>query len=149
MQSDAATVQEYLDSLPADRREAVAAVRDTINAHLPDGYEEVMAWGMITWQIPLADYPDTYNKKPLVFASLASQKRHLAVYLMSLYADSDDEAWFRQQYDEAGLKLDMGKSCVLFRSLDDVLLPAVAGAVARVPAAAFIDRYEQARAIKR
>lgn len=146
MQSDAATVQEYLDNLPADRREAVATVRDTINAHLPDGYEEVMEWGMISWQIPLADYPDTYNKKPLCFASLASQKNHLAVYLMGLYSESEDEAWFRQQYADAGLKLDMGKSCIRFKTLDDVHLPAIAGAIERVPPAAFIDRYEQTRA---
>lgn len=149
MKSQAATVDEYLQGLPEDRRGIVAAVRDAINARLPDGYEEVMEWGMITWQIPLADYPDTYNKKPLCIASLASQKNHLAVYLMGLYAESDDEAWFRQQYADAGMALDMGKSCVRFKGLDEVLLPAVAGAIERIPPAKLIANYETARGLTR
>jgi hypothetical protein len=82
MQSSAATIEEYLASLPDDRRHAVSTVRDAINKHLPDGYAEQMDWGMISWVVPLSDYPDTYNKKPLCFAALASQKNHLAVYLL-------------------------------------------------------------------
>ncbi|MGI9584813.1 MAG: DUF1801 domain-containing protein, partial [Acidimicrobiia bacterium] len=81
MRSDATSVDQYLAELPDDRRAAIETVRDTILANLPDGYEEAMNWGMITYQVPLATYPDTYNGKPLMYAALASQKHHMAVYL--------------------------------------------------------------------
>ncbi len=145
MKSDAATVEEYLDSLPPERREAISTLRDVINAHLPDGYVEQMEWGMVTWVVPLEDYPDTYNKRPLSYVSLASQKNHLAVYLMGLYTDGPEETWFRQQYAERGMKLDMGKSCVRFRTLDEVPLDVLGEVVAKIPAGEFIARYEAAR----
>ena len=138
-------MDEYLAELPDDRRATVSAVRDVVNAHLPNGYEETMEWGMVTWVVPLRDYPDTYNGKALSYVSLASQKNHLSIYLMGLYADSPDEAWFRGQYAERGLKLDMGKSCVRFTSLDELPLDVVGEAVARVPVAEFIARYEASR----
>ena len=89
MQSDATSVAEYLAELPADRRAAIEAVRQTILANLPEGYEEAMNWGMITYQVPLARYPDTYNGQPLAYAALASQKNHMAVYLTGIYADDE------------------------------------------------------------
>ena len=85
MRSNASTVAQYLSELPTDRREAVEAVRQTILDNLPPGYEEVMNWGMITYQVPLETYPDTYNGKPLMYAALASQKNHMAVYLTGIY----------------------------------------------------------------
>ena len=145
MKSDAATVEEYLDSLPPDRREAISTLRDVINANLPDGYVEQMEWGMVTWVVPLEDYPDTYNERPLSYISLASQKNHLAVYLMSLYAGGPEETWFRQQYAERGMKLDMGKSCVRFRTLEEVPLDVLGEVVGKVPAGEFVARYEEAR----
>ena len=145
MRSNASTVEEYLAELPDDRRAAVSTVRDVVNAHLPDGYEETMEWGMVTWVVPLRDYPDTYNGKALPYISLASQKNHLAIYLMALYTGSADEQWFRGQYAERGMKLDMGRSCVRFTSLEEVPLDVVGEAVARVPVAELIARYEASR----
>jgi hypothetical protein len=145
MESSAATVEEYLASLPDDRRETVSTVRDVINKHLPDGYAEQMDWGMISWVVPLADYPDTYNKKPLCFAALASQKNHLAVYLMGVYQDGLEESWFRQQYADRGLKLDMGKSCVRFRKLEELPLDVLGEVIAMTPVDEFIGRYEDSR----
>jgi hypothetical protein len=145
MHSDAASVEEYLANLPDDRRTAVAAVRDTVNAHLPDGYVETMAHGMIAWVIPLQDYPDTYNGQPLGIAALASQKNHMALYLMGLNASAPEIAWFRQQYAERGMKLDMGKSCVRFKRLDQVPLDVVGEVIAKIPPALYIERYEVAR----
>ena len=145
MRSDATTVEEYLAELPEDRRAVVSAVRDVVNDHLPDGYEEAMEWGMVTWAVPLSHYPDTYNGKALPYVSLASQKNHLSLYLMALYSGSDEEVWFRRAYAERGLKLDMGKSCVRFTSLDQVPLDVVGEAVARIPVADFIVRYESAQ----
>jgi len=149
MQSNAATVEEYLAGLPDARREIVSRVRDTVNAHLPEGYVEQIDWGMISWVVPLEEYPDTYNGKPLVYAALASQKNHLSVYLMGLYSDGPEESWFREQYTERGLRLDMGKSCVRFKSLDEVPLDVLGGAIEKIPVGEYIARYELARASRR
>ncbi len=144
--SAATTVDDYLAALPDDRRGVISTVRDVINQHLPEGYVEAMDYGMISWRIPLTEYPDTYNGKPLCYVSLASQKHHMAVYLMGLYADHGDEAWFRQQYADRGLKLDMGKSCVRFRRLEELPLDVLGAVVARTPPGEYIARYEAARA---
>jgi hypothetical protein len=146
MRSDATLVEEYLDDLPDERREAISAVRDVVNEHLPEGYEEVISHGMISWVIPLEDYPDTYNGQPLGVAALASQKNYMSLYLMGVYADEGLEDWFRAQYAERGLKLDMGKSCVRFKRLDQVPLDVVGEVIRRVPPDAYIARYEAARA---
>lgn len=146
MQSDAASVEEYLAGLPDDRRTAISAVRDAVNANLPAGYVETMTFGMIGWVIPLEDYPNTYNKQPLAIASLASQKNHMALYLMGLYSEGPELAWFEQQYVDRGMKLDMGKSCVRFKRLDQVPLDVVGEVIAKIPPATYIERYEAARA---
>jgi len=146
MRSDATLVEEYLDELPDDRRTAISAIRDVVNENLPDGYEEAMSFGMIGWGIPLADYPDTYNGQPLGVAALASQKNHMALYLMGIYADAGLEEWFRAQYAERGLKLDMGKSCVRFKRLDQVPLDVVGEVIRRVPPATYLAQYEASRA---
>jgi hypothetical protein len=85
MKTQAATVKEYLELLPEDRRAAISAVRNEILKNLPKGYEEVINWGMITYQIPLERYPNTYNGQPLCYAALASQKNHMAVYLTCVH----------------------------------------------------------------
>ena len=145
MKSDAATVDEYLDSLPPDRRDAIATVRDTVRANLPDGYEEAMNWGMITYQIPLDVYPDTYNGRPLMYAGLASQKNHMALYLSNVYGDPDLESSFREAYEAAGKKLDMGKSCVRFKRLDDLPLDVIGDTIAATSVDRMIDIAQQAR----
>jgi len=145
MKSEATTVEQYLAGLPEDRREAISAVRDVVNEHLPEGYVETMTYGMIGWVIPLEDYPETYNGQPLAIASLASQKNHMAIYLMGLYSDEPELEWFQQQYAERGLKLDMGKSCVRFKRLDQVPLDVLGEVIAKVPPARYIERYETAR----
>lgn len=146
MHSDATSVEEYLAGLPDDRRTAISAVRDVVNANLPDGYVEGMASGMIGWAIPLEVYPNTYNGRPLGIAALASQKNHMALYLMGLYSSEPELEWFRQQYADRGLKLDLGKSCLRFKRLEDVPLDVIGEAIARVPPASYIERYEAARA---
>ena len=145
MRSDAATVEEYLASLPEGRQEAISAVRSVILDRLPDGYEEEMRWGMISYEVPLAIQPDTYNGKPLMYAALASQKRHMAVYLTNVYADGSVEGWFRERYLATGKRLDMGKSCVRFRKLDDLPLELVGEAIARTPVAEFVELYRASR----
>jgi uncharacterized protein YdhG (YjbR/CyaY superfamily) len=146
MGSDVSTVQEYLDNLEPDRREVVSAVREVINAAMPDGYEEGIAFGMIGWSVPLERYPDTYNGQPLGYLALAAHKRYYSLYLNALYAGSVDEAEFRRRWEASGRKLDMGKSCLRFRKLEDLDLDLIAETVAGTPADAYIARYEQARA---
>ncbi len=145
MRSDATTVEQYLAELPDDRRATVAAVRGTIVAHLPDGFVEGMQYGMIGYYLPLERYPDTYNGEPLGIASLANQKRHVSLYLMGIYANDDDARWFKERWEATGTRLDMGTSCVRFRTLADVPLEVVGEAIARTSVEEFIAAYEQAR----
>jgi hypothetical protein len=147
MQSDATTVDAYLAELPEDRRGALSTLRDLIRANLPAGYDEIMQYGMISYVIPLATYPDTYNGQPISYIGLASQKRHMALYLNGVYSDA--EADFRARYEATGKKLDMGKSCVRFTALDQLPLEVVAEEVARVEPAQLLAHYEDARASSR
>ena len=133
MRSEVTTVEEYLAALPAERREAIEAVRATVLDRLPEGYEEVMNWGMITYQVPLEVYPDTYNKQPLMFAALASQKNHMAVYLTGIYISDDARDEFEAAYKATGKRLDVGKSCVRFRKLEDLPLDLIGETIASVP----------------
>jgi hypothetical protein len=145
VQSAATTVDEYLSELPDDRRAVVRAVRDVVLAHLPDGYEETMRWGMISYEIPLTRYPETYNGQPLSYAGLASQKRHFALYLNGVYSDPDGEATFSARYRATGKKLDMGKSCVRFKQLDDLPLDLIGEVIAGTSVEQLIARYEASR----
>ncbi len=144
--SKAATVEAYLQELPEERREVVAAVRALVNQYMPQGYVETMNWGMISWEIPLARYPATYNKQPLGYVALAAQKNHYALYLMGVYADSQNEKDLRQAYARSGRKLDMGKSCLRFGKTDDLLMEEVGAIIASMPVDACIAHYEASRA---
>jgi uncharacterized protein YdhG (YjbR/CyaY superfamily) len=144
MQSDATTVADYLAELPADRRAALEAVRQTILAHLPAGYEEAMNWGMITYQVPLARYPTTYNGQPLAYAALAAQKNYMAVYLLGIYMDDEARQQFEAAYRATGKRYDVGKSCVRFRKLDDLPLALIGESVAAFSVDQFIARAEKA-----
>ena len=143
--SDAVTPQDYLAELPEHRSVFVAAIRQAVLDGLPAGYEEAMSWGMLSYEVPLSRYPNTYNGKPLSYAALASQKNYVSLYLMGVYGDADAEKWFHGRFEASGKKLDMGKSCVRFKSLDDVPLDLVSDVVARLPVEAFLARYEEAR----
>ena len=145
MRSDAETVDEYLDSLPEDRRDQVGQVREVILENLPDGYVETMNWGMISYEIPLEAYPNTYNGKPLNYAALASQKNYMAVYLSGVYGVEGKEEPFREAYVATGKKLDMGVSCVRFKSIDDLPLELIGDTIASLSPEEFIDGYEKAR----
>jgi hypothetical protein len=144
-QSSAETVEEYLAELPEERRKAIAAVRQVILEHLPKGYEETMQYGMIAYVVPLERYPETYNTHPLAYVALASQKNYMSLHLTNIYGDSEAERWFVDRYKETGKRLDMGKSCVRFRKLDDLPLDLVGDAVQRTSVEQFIKIYEASR----
>jgi hypothetical protein len=145
MKSEAKTVERYLESLPAERRAALAAVRETILANLPEGYVETMDWGMISYQVPLERYPDTYNGKPLMYAALASQKAYMVVYLSAIYADAKSRAAFEKAYRATGKRYDVGQSCVRFKKLDDLPLDVIGAAIAGTAVEGYIERYESSR----
>jgi len=145
VKSEAKTVEEYLDTLPPATREAIGAVREVILENLPEGYVESMNWGMISYEIPLSRYPETYNQQPLMMAALAAQKNFMSLYLLTVYGDRKMEEWFRDRYMASGKKLDMGKACVHFRKLDDLPLDLVGETIRRCTVEKYIERYERAR----
>ena len=149
MQSDAKTVEEYLESLPEDRKSAISTVRDTILKNLPEGYEEVMNWGMISYQVPLSVYPDTYNKQPLAFAALASQKNYMAVYMSAIYMLEDTRKDFEKKYKATGKRFDAGKSCVRFRNLDDLPLSLIGETIASLEMNDFITAVKKAHSVRK
>jgi hypothetical protein len=145
MTSKAPTVEKYLASLPPDRREALQAVRKVILKNLDKDYEEGMLYGMIGYYVPHRIFPAGYHcdpTKPLSFAGLASQKNHMAIYLMCVYGSKDHESWFRNEWAKTGKKLDMGKSCIRFKKLDDVALDVIGQTIARVPAKEYLKNYQ-------
>lgn len=143
--SAATTVQQYLDELPDDRRAVLSSVRETILRHLPAGYQETMNWGMISYEIPLARYPDTYNRQPLSYVGLAAQKNYYALYLSNVYGNSEQAARLKAAFTQAGKQLDMGKSCLRFRSLADVPWDAIGEIVASATPDDYIRQYEAAQ----
>ena len=149
MRSSASTVEQYLAELPDDRREAIETVREVILKNLPGGYEEVMNWGMITYQVPLETYPDTYNKKPLMYAALASQKHHMAVYLTGIYMHDEGRQEFEAAYRATGKRYDVGKSCVRFRKLQDLPLELIGQSIALFGVTEFVERVKEARSVRK
>lgn len=149
MHSDATTVREYLDSLPDDRRRALTKVRTVIRRNLPRGIVESMNWGMISYEVPLRTYPNTYNGQPLAYAALASQKNHMSVYLMGIYGDESLRARFEAAYRATGKRLDVGKSCVRFRTLDDLPLDVIGDAVGAMTLDEFLAMHDQAASLRK
>jgi len=132
-QTAARSVEEYLAQLPEDRRAVVAAVRDVVLRHLPAGYQERVGWGMISYDVPLERFPNTYNGQPLCYAAIAAQKHHYALYLLGAYGDPGVAEALRDGFARAGKRLDMGKSCLRFKSLADLPLDVVARTIGAVP----------------
>jgi hypothetical protein len=143
--SAATTVDEYLAALPPGRRAVVAAVRDHVNAHLPPGYVEAMASGMIGWGVPLSRYPGTCNGKPQCYVALAAQKNAYSLYLMGCYMDPAQDRALKAAYAKAGRTLDMGRSCVRFKSLEGLLLEEIGKLIASNPVDDLVARCEAAR----
>ncbi len=139
MRSEAGSVEEYLAELEEGRRAAISAVRAVILENLPARYEETMQFGMISYVVPLSVVAETYNGQPLMYISLASQKQYMSLYLTRVYGDAALAAWFRQRYLATGKKLNMGKSCVRFRKLEDLPLDLVGEVVAMTPLAEFVE----------
>lgn len=145
MQSKASTVPEYLASLPDDRRAAAERVMQVVRANADPLLEEGMQYGMVGWYVPHRVFAPGYHvdpRQPLPYACLASQKHHLSLYLMSVYADdTPDEQWFRREWAKTGKPLDMGKSCIRFKRAEDLALDVIGEAFRRVSVAQHLASY--------
>lgn len=121
-------------------------MRDLVNENLPEGWVERMAGNMIAWILPLDAYPDTYNRQPLILASLAAQKNHNALYLMCAYVSEERMGRLKAGFEAAGKKLDMGKSCLRFRAYEALAEEAVAETIRNSTVERYIADYEAGRA---
>lgn len=142
VRSNANSVEHYIAELPHERADAIREVREVILKNLPDGYVESMTWGMPTYEVPLERFGDTYNKKPLMYAALASQKNYMVVYLSTVYSSEEAKEEFATAYKATGKKLDMGKSCVRFKTLDQLPLDVIADTIAATTVDEFLAQYQ-------
>ena len=139
------TSDAYLATLPDDKRAAMQKVLQVLRKNMPEGFEEAMGTSGICFQIPYADYPDTYNKQALCYVALASQKNYNSLYLMSAYGHQPHLTQLRDAFKQAGKKLDMGKSCIRFKSADDLDLDVIGKLVGSITPRKWIEIYEDAR----
>jgi len=139
------TVDQWLASVPAERRDAINAIRGAVNEHLPRGYEETVDWGLLAWVVPLATFSNTHNGRPLMLAALGAHTKVMTVYLMTVYSDPKVRREFEIAYKRTGKKLDMGGCCVHFKKLDDLPLEVVGNAIARVAVDQYVERYKSSR----
>jgi len=133
VQSKATSVDQYLVELPPEWREVIAPVSKTILENLPQGYTESMNWGMTSCEVPVEDYPDTYSGQPLGYLALPAQKRYYSLYMRGAYQDQGQEKKLKEAYKEPVKKMDMGKSCVQFRKIDDLPLDIIGKPIASTP----------------
>ena len=143
--SNVKTPAQYIASLPADRAKTIATVRALVNKHIPRGYDECLVWGTIGWTIPLSRYPDTYNKQPICYVALSSQKNYCSLYLMGAFWSASQLEQLKAAFKAAGKKLDMGKCCVHFESPDDLPLEAIGKLISAISSEKWIEMYEQSR----
>ncbi|WP_303316886.1 DUF1801 domain-containing protein [Flavivirga abyssicola] len=148
MQSKATTPQQYLDELPEERKEPIKKLRQQILENLPKGMEEQMNYGMLGYVIPHSVYPEGYHcdpKLPLPFMNLASQKNFIAVYSMALYSKKELMDWFTSEYaKQCKYKLDMGKSCIRFKKMNDIPFELIGELTSKIDADEWINIYETA-----
>lgn len=149
MRSDAETVTDYLNELPDERRVALSVLRNVILDNLPDGYVESMNWGMISYEVPLEISGKTYNGKPLMYAALASQKNHMAIYLCGLYCVPGVKDKFLEVHVNSGRKVDMGAACIRFKKLEQLDLDAVGDVIGAVKPEAYAEISAQAHRKKK
>jgi len=138
-------VEQFLTAVGGERGATFRAVFDVVREAMPVGYELDDYRGAPNWVVPLSTYPITYNKQPLAYTAMMAHKSYLSLYLNCLYTDSDEERAFRDAWAKTGLKLDLGKSCLRFRTLDDLDLGIIRDTVASVPVTRFIEFYELSR----
>jgi len=149
MQSNAKTPKEYISELPKDRKQPIMKLRESILKNLPEGFEEVMSYGMIGYVVPHTLYPDGYHTNPLLplpFINIASQKNFIALYHMGIYSDNGLFNWFVSEYPKhVKTKLDMGKSCIRFKNINQIPYSLIGELVSKMNVNQWVNTYDQAR----
>lgn len=138
MRSEAKSVSSYLGELEPKRSSEIKALVDLVRKNIKPGFDETMRWGMISYEVPYEISGETYNGQPLSFIGIASQKNHISIYLMGLYAQPDALERFQELWARSGKKLDMGKGCVRFKTLKDADLDALSWAISRFELTEFL-----------
>jgi len=145
MQSKATTVKEYLAELPEDRRKMIEALRKVIRKNIDKDFKEGIQYGAIGYFLPHSKYPAGYHcdpQQPLPFAGLASQKQYLSLSMFCVYANPKEQQRLKEDWAKSGKKLDMGKSCIRLKKLEDIPLDVIGRAFKRITAKAFVKAYE-------
>ena len=141
------TPDQYVENLPEDRKVAIQNIRETIKSNLPAGFQETIGYGMLAYVVPHSLYPKGYHcdtKLPLPFINVASQKNFISVYHMGLYADKTLMEWFLSEYPKhSKAKLDMGKSCIRFKKMDDIPYELIGMLAKKMTTEEWIKRYEE------
>ncbi len=145
MTTTTTNVHDYLSSLTPEQHSVIEPVRSLILSHLPPGFVETINWGMLSYEVPLETYPNSYNKKPLNYIGLAVQKQYYSLYLMPAYMDQNVYQTLMAAFEKAGKKLSMGKSCIRFKKVDDLPLELIGSIIASHTVSSFISAYETAR----
>lgn len=141
----AKTVAEYIGGLSAERQPVLRKIRSFVRKHMPKGYQEQIGWGAITYAVPMKVLPDTYNGQPLCYAALAAQKNYYTLYLMGVYGNPAQKTWLAREFKKRGKRFDMGKSCLHFKSLDDLPLDVVGEVIASTPMEKYVAHYREIR----
>jgi hypothetical protein len=141
------TVDGYLESLPAEKRDVIAAGRKLVQANIPKGYAEFMNWGVINWGIPLSEFANTYNGQPLCYVALGANKHNVSLHLMGCYGNAKLTAFLKDEFKKAGKRFDMGKSCLHFKTLDDLELRSVAKVIGAVTPGQYLEMYKRVKGL--
>lgn len=146
MQIFTPTPDEYVRALPSDRAEVISKLRNVIKENIPEGFEETMSYGMIGYVVPHSLYPAGYHcdpKLPLPFINIASQKNSVNLYHMGIYVEPWLMEWWQNEYKKRNIgKLDMGKSCIRFKKMEDIPYDLIGILVSKVSPKAWIEFYE-------
>jgi len=146
MQYKADNALDYIAQLPEVRIEPMKKLRETILSNLPPGFEECISYGMIGYVVPLSTYPAGYHcdpKLPLGFMNIASQKNFIALYHMGIYANPELLQWFIAEFPKySKLKLDMGKSCIRFKKINEIPVALIGELVSKISTEQWIAMYE-------
>jgi uncharacterized protein YdhG (YjbR/CyaY superfamily) len=147
MQIFVKTIEEYISQIPEERREAFRKLLETVDRNLPEGFQQTMQYRMVTWVVPMKTYPAGYHcakDTPLPFISVASQKNFVAFYHMGIYSDQTLLDWFVSEFPKySQKKLDMGKSCIRFKKMEDIPFELMGELCAKISVNEWIASYEK------
>ena len=139
-------IESFISALPEQKKLGIMGLCTLIQENIPDGYQEIIRGDMICYEVPLDTFPDTYNKKPLIFLAVSPNKNNISLHMMNLYWDAEFKKSLERAFETAGKKLDMGKSCIRFQSLDDLPLDAISEMISDTTTHELVSSYKRTMA---